>query len=87
MLTKNPTEELTYYLMCNKKISFHFGEISLGVQKLLDALKNKGYIVYFNANRTEPLLLSNEDCRRLGIAFEHQTVTNNNSKVPVLPST
>ncbi|MGD8401593.1 MAG: hypothetical protein PVH64_11795 [Bacillota bacterium] len=77
MLAINPTEELTYYLMHNKRISFHFGEISLGVQKLLDALKNKGYIVYFKVDSTEPVILSNEDCRRLGITFEHQIVTNN----------
>ncbi|TCL62779.1 hypothetical protein EDC14_102359 [Hydrogenispora ethanolica] len=76
MISKNPTEELAYHLMLSKKNSFHFGEISLGVQKLLDALKELGYVVQFieKADGCEPKLLSKEECLRTGLAFEHQVI-------------
>jgi hypothetical protein len=74
MLSKNPTEELAFYLMRDKRNSFHFGEISLGVKKLLEAVKEKGYIVYYQPERMEPKLLSKEECARLGIVFEHTVI-------------
>jgi len=73
MLAKNRTEELVFHLMRSKKKSFHFGEISLGVVKLLDALKEKGFIVQFTVKDgiPEPQILSKEECEASGIEFEH----------------
>ncbi|HYH04354.1 MAG TPA: hypothetical protein VEC37_14785 [Bacillota bacterium] len=78
MLAKNPTEELTYHLMRDTKNSFHFGEISLGVKKLLDALKEKGYVVHFNGDCSEPMLLSEAECKQCGVEFEHKVLMGNN---------
>jgi hypothetical protein len=72
MLTKDPTEELVYYLTQDKRSSFHFGEISLGVKKLLEALKEQGYVVHLTRKYSEPKLLTQEDCAKYGIAFEHK---------------
>ncbi len=76
MIQKNPTEELVFHLMQSKKNSFHFGEISLGVQKLLDVLKQKGYVVHFTetAGSCEPKILSKEECLANGYDFEHQII-------------
>lgn len=74
MLAKDPTEELTYHLTRDKKCSFHFGEISLGVNKLLDAVKQIGYVVHLNDPEKKINLLSKEDCETLGIKFEHQVI-------------
>ncbi len=73
MLAKNRTEELVFHLMRSKKKSFHFGEISLGVIKLLDSLKEKGFVVQFTVKEgvPEPRILSKEECDALGIEFEH----------------
>lgn len=72
MLTKDPTEELVYHLMRDKKCSLHFGEISLGVKNLLDAIKGKGYVVHLNSSHQEINLISKQECESLDIAFEHQ---------------
>ncbi len=81
MIPKDPTEELAYHLMLTKKNTFHFGEISIGVQKLLDALKEIGYVVQFveKPNGCEPKLVSKEDCLRSGLAFEHRVISAKNS--------
>lgn len=73
MLAKNRTEELVFHLMRSKKKSFHFGEISLGVVKLLDSLKEKGFVVQFSVKDSipEPQVLSRAECELMGIAFEH----------------
>lgn len=78
MLAKNPTEELVYHLMRAKKCSFHFGEISLGVKNLLDAVKEKGYIVHLNGSQCEIELISKQECESQGIEFEHQVAEPNN---------
>lgn len=78
MLAKNPTEELAYHLTRYTKYSFHFGEISLGVKKLLDALKEKGYVVHFNEDGSEPILLSEAECKQSGVEFEHKVLMGNN---------
>lgn len=74
MLTKNPTEELIYHLTQARKNSFHFGELPLGVQKLLELIKEKGFVVHLTINNglPEPKLISKDDCHKLGIAYEHQ---------------
>ncbi len=76
MIEKNPTEELVFRMMQSKKNSFHFGEISLGVQKLLEEIKQKGYVVHFveKGNTSEPKLVSKEDCLASGLSFEHQII-------------
>lgn len=73
MLAKNRTEELVFHLMRSKKKSFHFGDISLGVIKLLDALKEKDFIVQFTVKEgvPEPQILSKAECELMGIPFEH----------------
>lgn len=73
MIAKNRTEEMVFHLMRSKKKSFYFGEISLGVQKLLDALKARGLVVYFSEKNGNPetILLTKEECEQQGIEFEH----------------
>lgn len=73
MIAKNRTEEMVFHLMRSKKKSFYFGEISLGVQKLLDAIKEKGLVVYFSEKDGNPeaILLSKEECENRSIEFEH----------------
>jgi hypothetical protein len=78
MLTKDPTEEMVYHLMRDKKCSFHFGEISLGVKNLLDAIKEKGYVVHLNSLHQDISLISRQECESLDIAFEHQVIDPNN---------
>ncbi len=72
MLTKDPTEKMAYHLMRDKKCSFHFGEISLGVKNLLDAIKQMGYVVHLNSSQKELQLISKQECDLMGIKFEHQ---------------
>lgn len=71
-LAKDPTEEMAFHLMRDKKCSFHFGEISLGVKKLLDAIKEIGYVVQLNSSQNKIVLVSKQECEALGIEFEHQ---------------
>jgi len=78
MLAKNPTEEMVYHLTRAKKCSFHFGEISLGVKNLLDAVKEKGYIVHLSDSQCEIELISKQECESQGIEFEHQVTDLNN---------
>lgn len=77
MLVKDPTEKMVYHLMLDKKCSFHFGEISLGVKNLLDAVKQIGYVVHLNGPQKEINLLSKQECEALGIEFEHQVIEAN----------
>jgi hypothetical protein len=76
MIQKNPIDELIYFLTQTKKPSFHFGEVSLGVQQLLDALKEKGFVVHFiqKISGTETKLFTEEECRLAGFEFEHRMV-------------
>ncbi|NLW47077.1 MAG: hypothetical protein GXY86_07040 [Firmicutes bacterium] len=72
MLAKDPTEELVYHLMRAKKCSLHFGEISLGVKNLLDAIKEQGCVVHLNSSNQEINLIRKQECESIGIEFEHQ---------------
>lgn len=81
MLAKDPTEAMAYHLMRDKKCSFHFGEISLGVKKLLDAVKEMGYIVHLSGSQSEIKLISKQECESLDIVFEHQIADINNVKL------
>ena len=76
MIQKNPTEELIYFLTQTKKPSFHFGEISLGIQQLLDVLKEKGLIVHFiqKAGSVETKLFTKDECIMAGLDFEHRLI-------------
>lgn len=78
MLAKNPTEEIVYHLMRAKKCSFHFGEIPLGVKNLLDAVKEKGYIVQLSGSQSEIKLINKQECELQNIVFEHQIADPNN---------
>lgn len=74
MIAENPLEELVYYLTRSKKNSFHYGEISIGVQKLLEALKEKGFVVHFTDKSSQPelIILSKAECEHSNLVFEHQ---------------
>lgn len=78
MIAKNPTEELVYHLTKSTKTSFHFGQIPVGVHKLLEHLKEKGFVVHFieKQGRHEPMIISKEECQQLGIEFEHRIINN-----------
>jgi hypothetical protein len=73
MLTKNRTEEMVFHLMRSTKKSFHFGDISLGVLKLLDAIKKEGFIVQYREKNGDPelKLMNKAECEKRGIEFEH----------------
>lgn len=74
MLTINRSEEMVFHMMRSTKKSFHFGDISLGVLKLLDAIKEKGFVVHYHekTGEPEPVLISKAECEKLGIEFEHR---------------
>jgi hypothetical protein len=81
MIAKNPTEELAFYLMRDTRDSFHFGKISLGVKKLLEAVKEKGYIVSYKADSCEPQLFTEAECLQHGITFEHHVMNDTKIKI------
>lgn len=74
MLSKNPTEELVYHLTRVQRNSFHYGELPSGVQKLLELIKENGFVVHLTERngQPEPKLISKDDCTKFGLAYEHQ---------------
>ncbi len=78
MLANNPTEAVVYHLIRDKKCSFHYGEIPLGVKNLLDAIKAMGYVVHVSGSPSEIKLVSKQECESIGLVFEHQIMSPNN---------